>query len=35
VLDRIEKVAMSVLAEKVPANVVSESVKDAWKELNV
>jgi len=35
VLDRIEKVAMSVLAEKVPAHVVSESVKDAWKELNV
>ncbi|HVM90881.1 MAG TPA: ATP synthase F0 subunit B [Verrucomicrobiae bacterium] len=32
---RIEKVAMNVLSEKVPAKVVSESVTDAWKELNV
>jgi len=34
-LRRIEKVAMNVLAEKVPAKVVNESVNEAWKELNV
>jgi len=32
-LRRIEKVAMSVLVDKVPATVVSESVNEAWKEL--
>jgi F-type H+-transporting ATPase subunit b len=34
-IQRIEKVTMSVLAEKVPAKVVSESVSEAWKELSV
>jgi len=34
-MQRIEKVAMTVLADKVPAKVVSESVTEAWKELNV
>jgi F-type H+-transporting ATPase subunit b len=34
-MQRIERVTMKVLAEKVPEKVVSQSVSDAWKELNV
>jgi F-type H+-transporting ATPase subunit b len=32
---RIETVAMNVLRDKVPAKAVSDSVAEAWKELNV